>query len=78
MVEIPFFSAELLFAALWLLSRILVWVRQKEIHWKREALLLLMYVNLAVVLRFTFFSTGSGTARRSKANTRRAGSFRPC
>ena len=55
MVEIPFFSAELLFAALWLLSRILVWVRQKEIHWKREALLFLMYVNLAVVLRFTFF-----------------------
>ena len=45
MVEIPFFSAELLFASLWLLSRILVWVRQKEIHWKREALLLLLYVN---------------------------------
>ena len=55
MIEIPFVPTELAFAALWLVLRIAVWLRQKRIDWKREALLLLMYVNLAVLLRITFF-----------------------
>ena len=55
MIEIPFVPTELAFAALWLMLRIAVWLRQKRIDWKREAVLLLMYVNLAVLLRFTFF-----------------------
>ena len=28
---------------------------QKRIIWKREALLLLMYINLAIIIRFSFF-----------------------
>lgn len=29
--------------------------QEKHIDWKREAVLLLMYVNLAVIIRFAFF-----------------------
>ncbi len=32
-----------------------MWIRQGRIDWKREAVLLLMYVNLAVIIRFSFF-----------------------
>ena len=55
MLKIPFAAAEAVFALIWLVCRIAVWIRRGQIDWKREALLLLMYVNLAVILRFTFF-----------------------
>ena len=55
MLEISFLSAELAFAAVWLLVRISIWKRQNSIDWKREAVLLLMYINLAVIIRFVFF-----------------------
>ena len=55
MVEIPFIFLEIIFLAIWLLIRIAIWIKQKRIDWKREALSLLMYINLAVILRFTFF-----------------------
>ena len=40
---------------LWLLSRGMIWIQQKKVVWKREALLLLMYINLAVLIRFVFY-----------------------
>ncbi len=55
MFEINFRAVMLVFTAVWLLSRLVVWLRQGSIRWKREALLLLMYVNLAVIIRFVFF-----------------------
>lgn len=55
MFEIPFMALELFFTAVWLLVRSVVWSCQKRIIWKHEALLLLMYINLAVIIRFTFF-----------------------
>ena len=55
MVEISFIELECFFTAIWLLCRIIVWIRQRRINWKREAVLLLMYINLAVIIRFTFF-----------------------
>ncbi|MBQ3860041.1 MAG: VanZ family protein [Clostridia bacterium] len=55
MLAISFLSAELAFAAVWLLVRISVWKRQNRIDWKREAVLLMMYLNLAVIIRFVFF-----------------------
>ena len=55
MWEISFFELESFFAAAWLLCRIIVWIRQGHINWKRDAVLLLMYINLAVIIRFTFF-----------------------
>ena len=48
-------TLELLFAVVWLLIRLVVWIHQKRIIWKREALLLLMYINLAIIIRFSFF-----------------------
>ena len=55
MIEIPFVFAELIFAMIWLFCRIVVWRKQGRIDWKREAVLLLMFINLAVLLRITFF-----------------------
>ena len=55
MVEIPFLFLEIVFSAIWLIIRIAIWIKQKRIDWKREAVLLLMYINLAVIIRFTFF-----------------------
>ena len=54
MIEIPFLFLEVAFALIWLVIRIGVWSKQKYIDWKREAVLLLMYINLAVIIRFTF------------------------
>ena len=55
MVEIPFLFLEFIFASIWLAIRSVVWTKQKHIDWKREAVLLLMYINLAVIIRFAFF-----------------------
>ena len=55
MIEISLLSGELVFAALWLLCRGILWLRQKKIVWEREAVLLLMFVNLAVLIRFVFY-----------------------
>lgn len=55
MIEIPFLFLEFVFALIWLAIRVGVWCKQKHIDWKREAVLLLMYINLAVIIRFTFF-----------------------
>ena len=58
MIEIPFLAAEAAFSLIWLAVRVFVWIRQKKIFWKREALLLLMFINLAVIIRFVFFPRG--------------------
>lgn len=55
MIEFSFLAGELSFTVIWLLCRGIVWIWQKKIVWKREAALLLMYVNLAVIIRFVFY-----------------------
>ncbi len=55
MIRISFLAAELVFTAIWLLSRFIIWKQQGQIRWKREALLLLMFINIAVIIRFVFF-----------------------
>ena len=55
MIEISFLFGELVFAAIWLIIRADLWIYRKRIDWKREAMLLLMYVNLAVMIRVTFY-----------------------
>lgn len=55
MVEISFWMGELIFAFLWILARVIVWLKRGRIDWKREGMLLLMFVNLAVIIRFTFY-----------------------
>ena len=53
--EISFLSLELVFIGIWFLIRIFVWIRQGYVNWKHEAAQLLMYINLAVIIRFVFF-----------------------
>ena len=55
MIEIPFIFLEIVFTTIWIINRIRIWISQKQIDWKHEAVLLLMYINLAVIIRFTFF-----------------------
>ena len=55
MIEIQFLFLEVFFAIIWLVIRAIVLMKQKHIDWKQEAMLLLMYINLAVIIRFTFF-----------------------
>ena len=50
MIEIPFLFLEFVFTSIWLAIRAGVWCKQKHIDWKREAVLLLMYINLAVII----------------------------
>lgn len=54
-MAIGFWTLESFFTVIWVLVRIAVWIKNKKIDLKREALLLLMYVNLAVIIRFVFF-----------------------
>lgn len=53
--SISLLLAELFFTAVWIVMRVIVWIRNRKIDWKREALMLLMYVNLAVIIRIVFF-----------------------
>ena len=55
MIKISLLTGELCFTVLWILSRGIIWMQQKKVVWKREALLLLMYINLAVLIRFVFY-----------------------
>ena len=55
MIEVSLLTGELIFTVLWLLIRGMIWIQQKKIVWKREAFLLLMYINLAVLIRFVFY-----------------------
>lgn len=55
MFEISFPAVGISFTAAWLFVRIYIWIKQRRIDWKREAVLLLMYINLAVIIRFVFF-----------------------
>lgn len=55
MIVIPFWAAEAALALVWGAGRAALWLKRRRIDWKREALLLLMYIDLAVLLRITFF-----------------------
>ena len=55
MIKISLLTGELCFTVLWILSRGMICMQQKKVVWKREALLLLMYINLAVLIRFVFY-----------------------
>ena len=55
MTEISFLSGEVLFAAIWFGIRIITCIRRRKFNLKQELLLLLMYINLAVILRMVFY-----------------------
>ena len=55
MIEISYLSAVIFISIVWCLARILFAIKNKGIQWKREAQLILVYVCMIVVVRFTFF-----------------------
>ena len=55
MIKIPFLLIELALAAVWLLVRVCVWIKRRKIDKKQEAKLLLLFINLAVIVRLVFF-----------------------
>ena len=54
MLFIPFVYVAAVYTVIYLLVRTAVSIRNKRIDWKRERLLILMYINLLVILYFTF------------------------
>ena len=54
MFLIPFVYVAAVYTILYLLVRAAVSIRNKRIDWKREGLHVLMYINLLVILYFTF------------------------
>ena len=55
MLEISYLSTVLSVSFLWLLVRCAVNAKQKHVSWRREAQLMLVYICIVVVMRFTFF-----------------------
>jgi glycopeptide antibiotics resistance protein len=54
-LEISFFAGELIYTVFYLTVRVITALCRKKIDWKREAHLLILYVYLAVLIRFTFY-----------------------
>lgn len=55
MFEISYTSLILAISVIWLLMRIFVCTKRKQLSWKREVQLMLVYICIVVVARFTFF-----------------------
>ena len=55
MIQIPYLSTMLLISFIWILVRAAQCIKQKYISWKWEAQLILVYICIIVVTRFTFF-----------------------
>ena len=62
MLSISYLQMVLFISALWLIVRVRCWLRSRSISRKREAALMLVYICLVVVVRFTFcpFATVNG------------------
>ena len=55
MMQIPFSVTVALITGLWILIRVFIWLKTKQISLRRELELILVYICLVVVARFTFF-----------------------
>ncbi len=58
MIKISYVSLLLFISILWIGIRMLVARQNKQFHWKRELQLMLVYICIVVVCRFTFFPFG--------------------
>ena len=58
MVRITYLQIVLAISTLWVILRLICWVKAKGVAWKRELQLLLMYICIVVVVRFTFCPFG--------------------
>lgn len=57
MIQIPYSMMVTVITFLWLISRILC-NRGKQVSWKREVMLMLVYICIVVIVRFTFCPFG--------------------
>ena len=55
MIHISYASMVTVISIIWILIRTIVCLRQKHLNWKRELQLILVYICIVVVVRFTFF-----------------------
>lgn len=55
MIEIYYWPVFWAFTVLWVLARLGISVRRGRVSWKREFQMLLVYICIVVVVRFTFF-----------------------
>lgn len=55
MFEITYPVMIIAISLIWLLARGLVWIKERRIDWKWELQLMLVYICIIVVARFTFF-----------------------
>lgn len=58
MIQISYAFMVIIISVLWLIIRAAIWLKQKHIDWKRELQLLLVYICIIVVTRFTFCPFG--------------------
>ena len=58
MITISYFQMLIFVSTIWILVRGICWYRAKTVDWKREAMLMLVYVCIVVVVRFTFCPFG--------------------
>ncbi len=58
MFSISYLQMVFFISVIWLMIRVLCWIRNKNIDLKREAALLLVYICIVVVVRFTFCPFG--------------------
>ena len=58
MVEISYLWMVIFISILWILIRMICWIRDKKIRIRRELALLLVYICIVVVVRFTFCPFG--------------------
>ena len=55
MIHISYTAMVIAISVIWILVRAIFCVKHKQINWKREAQLILVYICVIVVARFTFF-----------------------
>ena len=54
MLNITYTAMVGIISILWLIARAFIWKKNKKINWKRELQLMLVYIPILVVVRFTF------------------------
>ena len=58
MIEISYLQMVLVISLIWVIIRAICWVKARRFDWKRELQLLLVYICIVVVVRFTFCPFG--------------------
>lgn len=58
MIEISYLQMVIVISTIWIIIRLFCWLKAKELDWIREIQLLLVYICIVVVVRFTFCPFG--------------------